>query len=73
MRLLAVIAALFFGVAIYGALFVPKGLPHRAEWELYRQANSTDSRHCPDGTFPYFLSNDDGTPIFLECVRGTSQ
>jgi hypothetical protein len=44
----------------------PTYLPHRAEWELYRQANSPDSHHCELGTVPYYLV--DGT--FLECMRG---
>jgi len=44
-------------------------LPSRQEWELYRQANSPDSRHCQIGTRPYYVYGDDGTPFFVECMR----
>jgi hypothetical protein len=44
-------------------------LPHRADWELFRQANSPDAQHCEPGTIPYFLDGEDGRPTFLECMR----
>jgi hypothetical protein len=54
-----------------GATATPKkvkyqGLPHRQEWELFRQANSP-SRDCPGATA--MLIDVDGTLFFLECQR----
>jgi hypothetical protein len=43
----------------------PKTLPHRQEWELFRQANSP-SKDCP-GQYPIYVGADDGTAFFLEC------
>jgi hypothetical protein len=43
-----------------------QGLPHRQEWELFRQANSP-SRDCPGATA--MLIDVDGTLFFLECQR----
>lgn len=45
-----------------------KSLPHRQEWELYRQANSPASHSCPMGTFSVYVIEDD-KPFFLECIR----
>jgi|GEM_PF-6047403 len=43
-----------------------QGLPHRQEWELFRQAYSP-ARDCPDGTA--MLIEVAGTVFFLECQR----
>ena len=43
-----------------------ESLPHRQEWELFRQANSP-ARNCPGATA--MLIDVDGTVFFLECQR----
>ena len=43
-----------------------KGLPHRQEWELFRQGNSP-ARDCPGATA--MLIEVAGTVFFLECQR----
>ncbi len=43
-----------------------EGLPHRQEWELFRQADSP-SRDCPGGTA--MLIEVAGALFFLECLR----
>lgn len=45
-----------------------KGLPHRQDWELYKQANSPAAKDCPAGTTAiYVVAND--VPFFIECFR----
>jgi len=43
-----------------------EGLPHRQEWELFRQGYSP-ARDCPDGMA--MLIEVAGTVFFLECQR----
>ncbi len=43
-----------------------EGLPHRQEWELFRQGNSP-ARDCPGATA--MLIEVAGTLFFLECQR----
>ena len=43
-----------------------EGLPHRQEWELFRQGNSP-ARDCPGSTA--MLIEVAGTVFFLECQR----
>jgi hypothetical protein len=43
-----------------------EGLPHRQEWELFRQGNSP-ARDCPGATA--MLIEVEGTSFFLECLR----
>jgi hypothetical protein len=69
MRFMLLIAVVFFGTAASAALRVQHSLPHRADWELYKQANSPDAKHCSAGTIAYYLYNDDDSPVFLECMR----
>lgn len=50
-----------------------RGLPHRQEWELYKQANSPAAGNCPEGTAAMYVAVDD-KEFFLECFsqRGTT-
>lgn len=50
----------------------PQGLPHRQEWELYRQANSPTASQCTEGTQPFYIV-EDGHMFFLMCVNVRSQ
>jgi hypothetical protein len=43
-----------------------EGLPHRQEWELFRQGNSP-ARACPGATA--MLIEVEGSSFFLECLR----
>lgn len=51
----------------------PRGLPHRQDWELYKQANSPAADKCPEGTLPMYVELD-GHEFFEECqsMRGTT-
>ena len=48
------------------------GLPHRQDWELYKQANSPAAKDCPVGTTPIYVIEAD-TAFFIECYRETSE
>lgn len=48
-------------------------LPHRPITELssFGQGHNPGRGECHAGQMPYYLELDDGTSIFLECVRST--
>lgn len=67
---------LLLGIILVNAIFsknhVERGLPHRQDWELYKQANSPAKGKCPSGTLPLYIINDDQSALFLECQRSNS-
>ena len=52
----------------------PQGLLHRPEWMIDPQGHEKNHGpgDCEKGQVPYYLYDDNETPYFLECMRGTS-
>lgn len=44
-------------------------LPRRPPTGNHGQGHSTDEQHCPAGTRPFYVYDDDGTKFFLECMQ----
>lgn len=54
--------------ATLGACSATKSLPHRQQWELFKQANSPSAYECPEGTRAMYVTLDE-KDFFLECMR----
>lgn len=68
------VCVVLFGAAAFGLAMSlilandsPHGLPHRPITGNHGQGAMIDARHCPPGSFPYYI--DEG--FFLTCMRAS--